>query len=114
MSTLRGRGGLARLRVLEPGSVLQMGLEDLRRVVQSDAELSELFMRAFILRRMGVLESGHSEVDVLGSSQSGDTLRIREFLARNGRPYVNIDIDHDADARVCSNDSTCVAERFQS
>ena len=88
MNTLRGTGGLVRLRVLEPGSVLQVSLEELRRLVQNDAELSELFMRAFILRRMGVLESGHSEVTVLGSSSSGDTLRIREFLTRNTRPYL--------------------------
>jgi thioredoxin reductase (NADPH) len=100
MNSLRGAAGLVRLRVREPGSVLQMSLEDLRRVVQNDAELSELFMRAFILRRMGVLESGHSEVTLLGSSRSGDTLRIREFLTRNARPYVNIDVDRDAGARA--------------
>jgi thioredoxin reductase (NADPH) len=100
MNTLRGAASLVRLRVREPGSVLEMDLENLRRVVQNDAELSELFMRAFILRRMGVLESGRSEVSLLGSSRSGDTLRIREFLARNGRPYVYIDMDRDADARA--------------
>jgi thioredoxin reductase (NADPH) len=100
MNTLRGTGGLVRLRVREPGSVLHVSLEELRRLVQNDADLSELFMRAFILRRMGVLESGHSEVTVLGSSSSGDTLRIREFLTRNTRPYLNIDLDRDADARA--------------
>ncbi len=101
LSTLRGTAGLVRLRVRDAGSVLQMSLDDLRRVVQNDAELSELFMRAFILRRMGVLQSGHSEVTLLGSSShSGDTLRIREFLTRNARPYVNIDLDRDADARA--------------
>jgi thioredoxin reductase (NADPH) len=99
MTTLRGAAGLARLRVREPGRVLEMSLDDLRRVVQNDAELSELFMRAFILRRMGILESGHSEVTLLGSSRSGDTLRIREFLTRNGRPYVDIDLDRDTGAR---------------
>jgi thioredoxin reductase (NADPH) len=99
MNTLRGTPSLVRLRVREPGSVLRMGLEDLRRVVQNDAELSELFMRAFILRRVGVLQSGHSDVTVVGSNRSGDTLRIREFLTRNARPYVSIDIDNDDGAR---------------
>ena len=100
MSTLRGAAGFVRLSVREPGAVLQMSLDGLRQVVQNDAELSELFMRAFILRRLGILESGLSDVIVLGSSRSGDTLRIREFLTRNGRPYVNVDIDRDADART--------------
>src|ERR1700686_3653506 len=100
MSTLRGTPALVRVRVREAGSVLLIDAEQLRRIVQNDAELSELFMRAFILRRMSVIESGHSEVLLLGSDHSADTLRLREFLTRNARPYVNIDIEHDADAQA--------------
>jgi thioredoxin reductase (NADPH) len=62
MSTLRGTRVLARIRVREAGAVLLIDADQLRRIVQNDAELSELFMRAFILRRMGVIESGRSEV----------------------------------------------------
>ncbi|MGB6605036.1 MAG: FAD-dependent oxidoreductase [Steroidobacteraceae bacterium] len=100
MSTLRGTLALARIRVREAGAVLLLDAEQLRRIVQNDAELSELFMRAFILRRMGVIESGRSDVLLLGSDHSADTLRLREFLTRNTRPYVNIDIEHDADAKA--------------
>jgi len=100
MSTLRGTGVLARIRVREAGAVLLIDAEQLRRIVQNDAELSELFMRAFILRRMSVIESGRSEVLLLGSDHSADTLRLREFLTRNARPYVNVDIEHDADAKA--------------
>src|SRR5436853_5245059 len=100
MSTLAGTRALARIRVGEAGAVLLIDAEQLRRIVQNDAELSELFMRAFILRRMGVIESGRSEVLLLGSDHSADTLRLREFLARNARPYVNIDVEHDADAQA--------------
>src|SRR6202011_2717760 len=100
MSTLRGTGVLARIRVREAGAVLLIEAEQLRRIVQNDAELSELFMRAFILRRMSVIQSGRSEVLLLGSAHSADTLRLREFLTRNARPYVNIDVEHDADAQT--------------
>ena len=100
MSTLRGTRALARIRVREAGAVLLIDAEQLRRIVQNDAELSELFMRAFILRRMSVIESGRSDVLLLGSDHSADTLRLREFLTRNTRPYVNIDIEHDADAKA--------------
>jgi thioredoxin reductase (NADPH) len=100
MSTLRGTPALARICVREAGAVLLIDAEQLRRIVQNDAELSELFMRAFILRRMRVIESGRSEVLLLGSDHSADTLRLREFLTRNTRPYVNIDIEHDADAQA--------------
>jgi thioredoxin reductase (NADPH) len=100
MSTLRGTPALVRVRAREAGTVLLIDPEQLRRIVQNDAELSELFMRAFILRRMSVIESGRSEVLLLGSNHSADTLRLREFLTRNARPYINIDIEHDADAQA--------------
>src|SRR6202030_1514863 len=100
MSTLRGTGVLARIRVREAGAALLIDAEQLRRIVQNDAELSELFMRAFILRRMSVIESGRSEVLLLGSDHSADTLRLREFLTRNARPYVNVDTEHDAEAQA--------------
>jgi len=100
MSTLRGTPAMVRIRVREAGVVLLIEAEQLRRIVQNDAELSELFMRAFILRRMSVIESGRSEVLLLGTDHSADTLRLREFLTRNARPYVNIDIEHDADAQA--------------
>jgi thioredoxin reductase (NADPH) len=100
MSTLRGTPALNRIHVREGGEVLLIDMELLQRVVQTDADLSELLMRAFILRRMSVIESGRSDVLLLGSAHSADTLRLREFLTRNTRPYMNIDIDHDADAQA--------------
>ncbi|MGB6487062.1 MAG: FAD-dependent oxidoreductase [Steroidobacteraceae bacterium] len=100
MGTLRGTPALAQLRVREAGAVLQVGLDDVRHLVQSDAELSELMMRAFILRRMGIVQSGSGDVTVLGSRHAGNTLRIREFLTRNARPYADLDIDQDPDAQA--------------
>lgn len=95
MSTLRGVAGLARIRVRDSGAVLSIDEQNLRNIVQTDAELSELFMRAFILRRMGIVSTGNSELMLLGSSHSADTLRLREFLTRNAHPYVSMDIDSD-------------------
>src|ERR1700694_2051838 len=100
MSTLRGTRALARIRVREAGAVLLIDAEQLRRIVQNDAELSELFMRAFILRRMGGIESGRGAGLLFGADHSADTLRLREVLTRNVRPYVNIDVEHDADAQA--------------
>ena len=63
--------------------------------MQTDAELSEILMRAFILRRMGLVSSGQSEVMLLGSRHSADTLRLQKFLTRNNYPYLSVDIDSD-------------------
>ncbi len=97
MSALRGAGGAVRARVREDGEVIAIEQEDLRRLVQVDAELSELFMRALILRRMGLILSERGDVVLIGSSHSADTLRVRQFLGRNGFPYVSVDVDRDPD-----------------
>ena len=95
LSTLRGLAGFSRVRAAEAGEVLAVGEEAVRAVVQSDAELSEIFMRAFILRRMGILATGHSDVTLIGSRHAGNTLKLREFLTRNNYPYVSLDVDQD-------------------
>jgi thioredoxin reductase (NADPH) len=95
MSTLRGVAGFVRIRVNEAGTVLAVGEDSLRDVVQTDAELSEILMRAFILRRMGLIQRGQSETILIGSRHSADTLRLREFLTRNTYPYMNVDVDGD-------------------
>ena len=95
MSTLRGVAGFTRIRVRDAGAVIAIGEESLRDVVQTDAELSEIFMRAFILRRMGLIAAGQSDAMLLGSRHSADTLRLREFLTRNTYPFLNVDIDSD-------------------
>jgi thioredoxin reductase (NADPH) len=95
MSTLQGVGSLVRTRVREAGDVLVIPEEHLRTIVQTDAELSELFMRAFILRRVGLIESQAGDVILLGSSQSAGTLRLQQFLTRNSFPFVNLDVNAD-------------------
>ena len=106
MSALRGSGSSVRARVREDGEVIAIGHDGLLRVVQDDPELSELFMRAFILRRMGLIAAQQSDVVLIGSSHSADTLRLRQFLGRNGFPYVNLDVD-------CDPDVAALLERFQ-
>jgi thioredoxin reductase (NADPH) len=95
MSTLQGIGSLVRSRVREDGEVLAISEEHLRAVVQTDAELSELFMRAYILRRVGLLSSQGGDVILLGSSNSAGTLRLQQFFTRNSFPFINLDVRTD-------------------
>jgi thioredoxin reductase (NADPH) len=95
MSALQGIGSLVRARVRDAGEVLVIPEDRLRRVIQTDAELSELFMRAFILRRVGLIQSQTGDVILLGSSHSAGTLRLQQFLTRNSFPYVNLDVNAD-------------------
>src|ERR1700726_4105921 len=67
MTTLSGRLSLVRGRVTEPGEFLEMSNHDLRNLVARDAELSDIFMRAFILRRVTLINRGLGNVILLGS-----------------------------------------------
>ena len=96
MSTLQGIGSLVRARVRDAGEVLVITEDRLRTVIQTDSDLSELFMRAFILRRVGLIASEAGDVILLGSSYSAGTLRLQQFLTRNAFPYVNLDVNTDA------------------
>jgi thioredoxin reductase (NADPH) len=96
---LSGRRSLVRARMREDGEVIVVDRADLRGLVQTDAELSEIFMRAFILRRMALIEQHRGDV-LIGSRHSADTLRLREFLTRNTHPYTCIDVEGDPDVQV--------------
>lgn len=97
---LSGRRALVRARMTEPGEVIQVDHEHLLALVQTDSELSEILMRAFILRRVELIAQGIGDVVLIGSVHCSGTLRVKEFLTRNGHPYAYIDLDRDADVQV--------------
>jgi thioredoxin reductase (NADPH) len=102
MSTLRGLGGFTRVRVVEAGELLSISESELRTIVQTDSEIMEIFMRAFILRRMGLVAAEQGgDVILVGSTNSSGTLRLVQFLTRNTYPFMLKDIDTDEDARHC-------------
>jgi thioredoxin reductase (NADPH) len=96
---ITGRRALMRASVSEPGEVIQLDREQLLALVQTDAELSEILMRAFILRRSELIAAGLGDVVLIGSTHCAGTLRVKEFLTRNGHPYHYIDLDRDRDAQ---------------
>jgi thioredoxin reductase (NADPH) len=82
-------------RMKEGGELLELAPDELRSVIAKDAELSEILMRAFILRRIALINSGFGNLVLMGSRHSAQTLRLREFLTRNGQPYTYVDLDTD-------------------
>ncbi len=96
---ISGRRALVRLRVSEAGEVIQLDREQLLALIQTDAELSEILMRALILRRLELIARHLGDVVVIGSGHSGGTLRVKEFLTRNGHPFQYIDLDRDREAQ---------------
>ena len=94
---LLGRRSLIRAVGSEPGEVIQLSREQILDLVQTDPELSDVLMRAFIYRRMALIAAGFGDVMLIGSAHCAGTLRAREFLARNGHPYHYVDLDLETD-----------------
>ncbi|HLB08574.1 MAG TPA: FAD-dependent oxidoreductase [Gemmatimonadaceae bacterium] len=92
---LSGRRTLVAVRATQASEVLELTRESLLQLLQTDAELGEIFMRAFILRRVALIAQNIGDVVLIGSDHSPGTLRIREFLTRNGHPYASVDLDRD-------------------
>jgi thioredoxin reductase (NADPH) len=95
ITMISGQQSLVRGRVTEPGEFLELEGEALRTLVARDAELSEILMRAFILRRLELISHGYGNVILMGSRHSAQSLQLREFLSRNGYPYNWVDLDTD-------------------
>jgi thioredoxin reductase (NADPH) len=97
---ISGRRALFLIRAREDGEVLELTRDAVAALVQTDAELSEILIRAFVLRRVELIEVGVGDTAIVGSSHSADTLRVKEFLTRNGHPYAYIDLERDPDVQV--------------
>jgi len=95
LNLLSGRRAVFSIRAGEAGEVIEVDHEQLLELVQTDADLSEILMRAFLLRRARLIASGIGDVVLIGSKHSQETLRIQEFLTRNSHPYTCIDLDRD-------------------
>jgi thioredoxin reductase (NADPH) len=99
VNMLSGRRMVVRARVAKAGKVIELNHEQMLNLIQTDAELSDILMRAFILRRVELIAAGVGDIILIGSIHSAGTLRIKEFLMRNGHPYTSIDLERDSDVQ---------------
>jgi thioredoxin reductase (NADPH) len=95
VAMLSGRPSLVTLRVCQDGELLEITRDRLLDIIQTDAELSEVLVRAFLLRRVALISGGFADVVLVGSNHSSGTVRIKEFLTRNTHPYTSVDPDQD-------------------
>jgi thioredoxin reductase (NADPH) len=100
LAQLAGRPALVDAVARGPVEALLIPPDQLRALLIAEAELGERIMRALILRRVRLLETGTGGPVIVGRADNGDVLRLQGFLRRNGHPHLQLDPDVDADAKT--------------
>ena len=100
LAQLAGRPALVNAHAQEEVEALIIAPGELRALLIAEAELGEHVMRALILRRVGLLETGAGGPVIVGRPQNADVLRLEGFLRRNGHPYQRLDAETDAEAKA--------------
>jgi thioredoxin reductase (NADPH) len=90
---------LVNARAAQDSCVIRLKRTDFRRMVSIEPDIGEIIMRAFILRRVGLIRHSQGAVTLVGPGHGGDTLRIQRFLTRNGYPHHLLNTDRDEDAQ---------------
>jgi thioredoxin reductase (NADPH) len=100
LAQLVGRPALVDAHARGPVEALLIPPDRLRALLIAEADLGELIMRALILRRVGLLETGIGGPVIVGRADNGDVLRLEGFLARNAHPHVRLDPEVDLEAQA--------------
>ena len=116
LAQLAGRPALVDAYAREPIKALIIPPDRLRALLIAEAELGERIMRALILRRVGLIETGGGGPVIVGRADNGDVLRLDNFLRRNSHPHQTLDPDSDPGAKALIErfhvDPRTVADRF--
>ncbi|MBV9883177.1 MAG: FAD-dependent oxidoreductase [Sphingomonadaceae bacterium] len=106
LAQLSGRPSLVEAEALSDVEAVEIPPERLRALLVAEAELGERIMRALILRRVGLLETGAGGPVIVGHAEQPDVLRLANFLRRNGHPFQLLSPDTDSCAQT-------LIERFE-
>ncbi len=98
LAQLSGRPALVDAHAREPVEALVIAPHKLRALFVAEAELGERIMRALILRRVGLLETGAGGPVIVGRAENADVLRLEGFLSRNAHPHQRLNPETDPDA----------------
>jgi len=100
LAQLAGRPALVDAYAQGPVEALIIPPDRLRALLVAEAELGERIMRALILRRVGLLETGAGGPVIVGGAENGDVLRLEGVLSRNGHPHQRLNPETDPEAKA--------------
>ena len=100
LAQLAGRPSLVDGRAVDAVEALLIPPERLRALLVAEADLGERIMRALILRRVGLLQTGTGGPIIIGRPESADVLRLEGFLRRNAHPHQTLNPGADPEANA--------------
>lgn len=95
---LTGRASLVTARVRTDGEVLELDDDSLKRIVSELPEISDVLLKAFLMRRALLIGGDYEGIQIIGSRFSPEAHRLREFATRNGIPFHWTDVEQDEGA----------------
>jgi len=98
MTMMTSRPSIVTARMKDAGEILVLDRKCLQEFVQNDAELGDIIIRAYVIRRVNLVKQGWGNALLIGSAFSAGTVRIKEFLERNGYPCAYMDLEKDESA----------------
>ena len=90
LAQLSGRPALVDVHAQGKVETLAIPSQRIRDLLVEEAEIGERMMRALILRRVGLIESGVGPI-IIGRADNADVVRLEGFLTRNGHPHLRLD-----------------------
>jgi thioredoxin reductase (NADPH) len=100
LAQLTGRPYLVDAHAKGRVEALTLTPEALRTLLIAEADLGERIMRAFILRRVLLIETQAGGPVIVGPASNADVLRLETFLSRNGHPWLTLDAEKDTAGRA--------------
>lgn len=94
---MEGQPSLTTIAAVQRGTVLEVPVEELTRIVTREPLLGDVILRAYLIRRSMAIGQG-AGLRIIGSSFSPDTRRLLDFAARNRVPHRLLDLDRDPGA----------------
>jgi thioredoxin reductase (NADPH) len=98
LNLVNGRATLVSARAADNSVVVRVQNAEFRRMMALEADIAEILMRAFFMRRLGLIFRGTGGGVLIGSGHLADTLRLQRFLTRNGYPHRLYDVETDPEA----------------
>ena len=94
LSLLTGQRTYLTARMVEAGRVHRISPSQFRRMMDEDAELSDLVLQAFLARRERLNRGPAARgLEIIGSGMDSAALALRTYAARRNLPHVWLDAD---------------------